>query len=42
VAEPTGIYFDKSGTRLFVTVQHRGGPDTRDLGMVITAANKGK
>lgn len=24
-AEPTGIIFDKSGTRLFVNVQHRGG-----------------
>ena len=39
VAEPTGIYFDKAGARLFVTVQHRGGPDTRDLGMFITAPN---
>ena len=38
VAEPTGIYFDESGTVLFVTVQHRGGPDRRDLGMIITAA----
>jgi uncharacterized protein len=35
-AEPTGIYFDKSGTILFVNVQHRGGPDTRDLAMAIT------
>ncbi len=38
VAEPTGIYFDKSGTILYVNVQHRGGPDTRDLAMMITAA----
>ena len=34
-AEPTGIYFDKSGTILFVNVQHRGTPDTRDLAMMI-------
>ena len=40
IAEPTGIYFDKSGTILFVNVQHRGGPDTRDLGMMITEAKK--
>lgn len=24
-AEPTGIYFDKPGTTLFVSIQHRGG-----------------
>jgi secreted PhoX family phosphatase len=40
-AEPTGIYFDKNGARLFVTVQHRGAPDTRDLAMVITPAARG-
>jgi uncharacterized protein len=34
-AEPSGIYFDKRGWRLFVNVQHRGGPDPRDLGVVI-------
>jgi uncharacterized protein len=34
-AEPSGVYFDKSGWRLFVHVQHRGGPDPRDLSMVI-------
>jgi secreted PhoX family phosphatase len=28
-AEPTGIYFSKSGRTLFVNVQHRGG-DGRD------------
>ena len=30
-AEPSGIYFDKRGWSLFVHVQHRGGPDPRDL-----------
>ena len=35
-AEPTGIYFDKSGWRLFVNVQHRGG-DGRDLAVAIDA-----
>jgi secreted PhoX family phosphatase len=30
-AEPSGIYFDKRGWGLFVHVQHRGGPDPRDL-----------
>ena len=34
-AEPTGIYFDKSGWGLFVHVQHRGGPDPRDLAVKI-------
>ena len=33
-AEPTGIYFDKTGDRLFVNVQHRGG-DRRDKAMVV-------
>jgi uncharacterized protein len=36
-AEPSGIYFDKSGTTLFVNVLHRGGPALLpDLGMAIT------
>jgi hypothetical protein len=35
-AEPSGIYFNRSGTVLFVNVLHRGGPDPRDLGMMIT------
>jgi hypothetical protein len=35
-AEPSGIYFDKSGTILFANVLHRGGPDRRDLGVMIT------
>jgi hypothetical protein len=30
-AEPSGIYFDKRSWALFVHVQHRGGPDPRDL-----------
>lgn len=36
-AEPSGIYFDRSGTRLFVNVLHRGGnaAPLPDLGMVI-------
>ena len=36
-AEPSGVYFDRSGTRLFVNVLHRGGNATPlpDLGMVI-------
>ncbi|HEX2778511.1 MAG TPA: alkaline phosphatase PhoX, partial [Gemmatimonadaceae bacterium] len=33
-AEPTGIYFDKGGARLFVNAQHRGG-DGRDKTMAI-------
>lgn len=33
-AEPTGIYFDKGGDRLFVNAQHRGG-DRRDKTMAI-------
>jgi secreted PhoX family phosphatase len=40
VAEPSGIYFDKSGTILYVNVQHRGAPDRRDLGMIIMEAPK--
>jgi hypothetical protein len=35
-AEPSGIYFDLSGKFLFVNVLHRGGPDPRDLGVIIT------
>ena len=34
-AEPTGIYFDKGGTTLFVNAQHRGG-DTLDKAVAIT------
>jgi uncharacterized protein len=34
-AEPSGIYFDTSGTVLFVNVLHRGGADPRDLGVAI-------
>jgi secreted PhoX family phosphatase len=34
-AEPSGIYFDKRGWALFVHVQHRGGPDPRDLAVRI-------
>jgi secreted PhoX family phosphatase len=34
-AEPTGIYFDMSGTTLFVHAQHRGG-DGRDKCVAIT------
>jgi uncharacterized protein len=32
-AEPSGIYFDRSGTTLFVNVLHRAGAD---LGVMIT------
>ncbi len=34
-AEPSGIYFDKRSWTLFVHVQHRGGPDPRDLAVKI-------
>ena len=34
-AEPTGIIFDKTGTRLFVNIQHRGG-DGLDKTLAIT------
>ena len=34
-AEPTGIYFDLSGTTLFVHAQHRGG-DGKDKSVAIT------
>jgi len=34
-AEPTGIYFDKSGTTLYVNIQHRGG-DGLDKTLAIT------
>lgn len=37
-AEPSGIYFDVSKSILYVTVQHRGQPDTRDLSMMIYPA----
>jgi len=37
-AEPSGIYFDRSGKTLFVNVLHRGGPDPRDLGVAISEA----
>jgi len=37
-AEPSGIYFDKQGWALFVHVQHRGGPDPRDLEIRIERA----
>ncbi|PQV65436.1 hypothetical protein B1R32_101178 [Abditibacterium utsteinense] len=33
-AEPTGIYFDRAGTTLFVSIQHRGG-DGLDKTMMI-------
>lgn len=36
--EPSGIYFDKSGTVLFVNVLHRAG---QDLGVMITRAWQG-
>jgi secreted PhoX family phosphatase len=36
-AEPTGIYFDLKGQRLFVNVQHRGG-DGADKAVAITPA----
>lgn len=39
-AEPSGIYFDRSGRTLFVNVLHRGGPDRRDLGVMITEARR--
>ena len=35
-AEPSGIYFDLTGKVLFAHVLHRGGPDTRDLAVMIT------
>jgi len=41
-AEPSGVYFDKSGTHLFVNILHRGGNDAAgvsllpDLGMLIS------
>lgn len=34
--EPTGIYFDKSGTVLYVDVQHRGAADPKDETVAIT------
>jgi hypothetical protein len=35
-AEPSGIYFDRSGRTLYANILHRGGPDPRDLGVMIT------
>jgi uncharacterized protein len=35
-AEPTGIYFDRSGKTLYVNVQHAGGALGNDLTMTIT------
>jgi secreted PhoX family phosphatase len=35
-AEPTGIYFDRSGMVLYVNVQHAGGALGNDLAMAIT------
>ena len=35
-AEPTGIYFDRSGKLLYVNVQHAGGALGNDLTVVIT------
>ena len=46
-AEPSGVYFDKSGTKLFINILHRGGNNSAgvsllpDLGMVITEAKRG-
>jgi uncharacterized protein len=37
-AEPSGIYFDQRSWGLFVHVQHRGGPDPRDLEVRIERA----
>jgi len=42
LAEPSGIYFDQSGSVLFVNVLHRGGPDPRDLGIMITRTDSNK
>lgn len=39
-AEPSGLFFDKSGKTLFVNVLHRGGPDRRDLGIAITEESR--
>jgi secreted PhoX family phosphatase len=38
-AEPTGLYWELHGDRLFVNVQHRGG-DRLDKAVAITAAGK--
>jgi secreted PhoX family phosphatase len=42
VAEPTGIYFNRDQTILFINVQHRGAPNTRDLAMIITEARRAR
>jgi hypothetical protein len=39
-AEPSGIYFDRTGTTLYVNVLHRGGPDKRDLTVAITEESR--
>lgn len=39
-AEPTGIYFDARRSILYVHVQHRGAPDTRDLSIMIFAQDR--
>jgi secreted PhoX family phosphatase len=44
-AEPSGVYFDKSGTTLFVNVLHRGAPDSLapqdlDLSVMITRTGR--
>jgi hypothetical protein len=38
-AEPTGIYFDRSGKTLWVNVQHAGGTLRNDLTVAITRSN---
>jgi uncharacterized protein len=38
-AEPTGIYFDRSGKTLWVNVQHAGGTARNDLTVAITRSN---
>jgi uncharacterized protein len=44
LAEPSGVYFDKSGTKLFINVLHRGGNSPGaalpDLGMVIMESRR--
>ena len=41
-AEPTGIYFDRSGRTLYVNVQHAGGVLRADLTVAITADRAGR
>jgi uncharacterized protein len=44
LAEPSGVYFDKSGTKLFINVLHRGGNSPGaalpDLGMIIMESRR--